>query len=249
MEISSNNQNATTFRLGKRLAKIASLVPDCSCVADIGTDHAYIPVFLVKNGVAKTAIASDIRKGPLERAQKTVSSNCCESSISARLGAGLETVSESEADVIIISGMGGILISEILKAGEKAARGASLLILQPMTATTELRLFLIKNGYSIKSESLVFEEGKLYNIITAAAQPVSGSYSPAELYLGRRESYKEEDAELYQKYCQNVIRKLNKRICGLEKSQNAQNKPELENLKELLKQIEETVGSQFPKTD
>ena len=236
----SNKSHTTTFRLGKRLAKIASLVPDCSCVADIGTDHAYIPVFLVKNKIAKTAIASDIRKGPLERAEKTIAANCCESSISARLGAGLDTVAAGEADVIIIAGMGGILISEILKAGEAAARRASLIILQPMTATAELRLFLAENGYAVTSENLVFDEGKLYNILTAAAATSPQSFPPAEIYLGKRSRYKGESAELYAKYRQSVIKKLSKRISGLEKSKNPQSKPELESLKVLLGQIEET---------
>lgn len=223
--------------LNPRLRKIAQLVPPNACTADIGTDHAYIPIVLVKAGVTPRAIASDIKKGPIQRAKTNILSHGLGALVETRLGAGLETLSPSEAEVIIVAGMGGILIADILEASREIVNSAQLLILQPMTASTELRQYLCENGYEIKAEYLEAEEEKLYNIITAVPNGCC-SYSTRELYLGR--GIGETSPELYPRYRDAVITKLTKRACGLEKASSPQSKAELKEIQKLLEILKES---------
>ena len=213
--------------LNPRLKKIAELVPPNVCTADIGTDHAYIPIVLVKSSIAERAIASDIKKGPLMRARDNICRYMLTDKIETRLGPGLETLSAGDAEVIIIAGMGGILISEILERSRKVTDSAELLILQPMTAVTELREYLTQNGYEISAEYLEAEDEKLYNII--AAKPLGNtSYSKKELYLGK--GLEETSPHLFERYKNAVLTKLNKRIEGLKKAQSQESKEELKHL-------------------
>ena len=108
----------TSPTLTPRLYTISNQIDKCKCFADIGTDHAYLPVFMCMTGKCERAIASDINEGPLKRAQNTVRQFGQEEKIQLRLGAGLDTLEENEADVIAIAGMGGIEISNILKIGK-----------------------------------------------------------------------------------------------------------------------------------
>ena len=102
--------------LSIRLKTIVSMIEECDSVVDVGTDHGYVPIYLVKNGVIKTAIASDINRGPVEKARKNVHLNNVSEQISCRLGSGLSTVNRGEAQIAIIAGMGGNLIRDILEA-------------------------------------------------------------------------------------------------------------------------------------
>ncbi len=219
-------------KLMPRLQKIYDIVLPCQTVADIGTDHAYIPVCLYLNGKCKNAIASDVGKGPLERAKATVAEYCAEN-ISLRLGSGLSTLSEKEADVIIIAGMGGILISNILSDSEKIAKNAKQLILQPMTAAPELREYLNKNGYIIKQEYLACEDEKIYTVMSVEIGK-DNLYSEAELYMGKNFDRN----ELYALYRKERLKKLDRRINGLALSQKEENKNRLQTLltlKEMIK--------------
>ncbi len=224
------------IHLNPRLKKIANLVPPNSCTADIGTDHAYIPITLVGSGITPRAIASDIKKGPVSRAAANIRAHGLEQKIETRLGAGLSTLSENDAEVIIIAGMGGILISNILKASPRIAKNAKLLILQPMTAVTELRKYLSENNYEITSEYLEAEEEKIYNIIVAKPNG-NTPYTLRELYLGK--DLCKTSPHLVDRYKQGVLTKLNKRIEGLEKSQNPENETELNETLKLLKILNE----------
>ncbi len=220
--------------LNPRLKKIAQLVPQNACTADIGTDHAYIPIVLVESGITPRAIASDIKKGPIQRAETNIRNHGLSDKIETRLGSGLETLSPGDAEVIIIAGMGGILIADILEASRDVVNSAKLLILQPMTAATELREYLSQSGYTVMAEYLEAEEEKLYNIICATP---SGQcdYSIRELYLGK--GLEETSPELFPRYKAAVLTKLNRRAEGLKKSENPDNQKELkkiENLSDIL---------------
>ena len=228
------NNFTKKIKLAPRLKKIAELVPVCGTVADIGTDHAYIPSVLVASGKASRAIASDIVPGPVARARATVRGCGLSDSIDVRLGAGLETVAEGEADVIIIAGMGGILISEILENSRSVTDCAELIILQPMTAVTELREYLGKSGYTVCGEYLVKEESKLYNIITAVPHG-NTKYSVRELYLGR--NTEKTSPELFGEYRKRVISKLHRRAEGLKKSALAENAARLEEIKGIITEL------------
>ena len=146
------------LKLTDRLLKIASLVDKDKKIADIGTDHGYIPVYLLNKNIINYAILGDINKGPLENAKKEVVRNNLLDKVDLRLGSGIEVLKPNEVDQIIIAGMGGVLINDILKANEPVAHSAEKLILQPMQSPEELRRFLYQNGYEIIDEYLVREE-------------------------------------------------------------------------------------------
>lgn len=162
--------------------------------ADIGTDHAYIPIALIKENVCKKIIATDLKKGPLEIAENNIKKYGFSDRIETRLGDGLSPLKENEAQQIIIAGMGGFLISKILENGKKTANRSEL-ILQPMNCQYELRKYLISNGYKIINEDLALEGFKIYNIITAAKGEQSEYknelyyHLPPELFLHPLFSY------------------------------------------------------------
>lgn len=155
------------MKLTDRLLKIASLVTKGKKVADIGTDHGYIPVYLLNKGDIDYAILADVNKGPLENAKKEVRHNGLMDKVDLRLGSGIEVLEKNEVDEIIIAGMGGILISELLEAKKEVVHSLDKLILQPMQAQNELRKYLLNNGYEILDEVLVKEDFRLYEIIIA----------------------------------------------------------------------------------
>ncbi len=136
-------------------------------MADIGTDHGYIPIFLVKKGICDTAIASDINKGPVLKAEKNVKLYGLQDKIQCRLGGGLKTIVPGEVDTAVIAGMGGHLIVSILEESAEVAQKMQALILQPVQHVEILRKYLYENGYEILSEDLCFDEGKYYEIIKA----------------------------------------------------------------------------------
>ena len=148
-----------------RLLAVASFVEKGSRVADIGTDHAYIPIWLIEHEIAESALAMDINQGPIDRANENIFKfGLCEK-IKTRLSNGLENLEENEADTVIIAGMGGILINEILNEAKEKHLGVKRFILQPMTAIEETRKFLAENGFCILDERLAKEEEKLYCVL------------------------------------------------------------------------------------
>lgn len=151
--------------LTPRLLNIVSYI-NGDKIADIGTDHAYVPLYIVSNGKCKKAIASDVRTGPVEIARANIKKHGFEDFIEVRMGSGLSVLSPGEADDIIIAGMGGELICEIIKADEAVARSARL-ILQPMNSQYELRHYLFENGFVIENEDISVEGFKVYNLIIA----------------------------------------------------------------------------------
>lgn len=155
------------INLTPRLQKIAELVPPNSKVADIGTDHGHISIYLLQSGRAKHIIASDVNKGPLESARKNIAEFGFEKDIELRLGSGLEVLQANEVDTVIIAGMGGILISQLLQATPIVTDSISTFILQPMQAQQELRRFLVSNEYKIIQDILVKEDLRIYEIIVA----------------------------------------------------------------------------------
>lgn len=154
------------MNLSKRLQSIANFVKQDSTVCDIGTDHGYIPVYLVKENISKKVIGSDISRGSLDKIIDLIKRENVEDYIEARLGDGLDILNDNEADTLIIAGMGGLLISEILEKG-KDISGIEHFILQPMVGAKELRKYLEKNNFKIISEDLVCEDRKYYEVISA----------------------------------------------------------------------------------
>lgn len=156
------------INLDKRLSTVASMVRRGSRVADIGTDHAYLPVYLVQAGICPSGIAADIRTGPLEAARRTVTEAGLTDVIALRLGDGLAPVAADKADDIVIAGMGGETIVEILSSADWVKDTRWRLVLQPMTRAEELRRWLLTNGFAITEERLVRDGHRLYPVMAAA---------------------------------------------------------------------------------
>ena len=151
--------------LKPRLRAVANMIPDCECFADIGTDHAYIPIAMLKEKTAKTAIASDIGIGPLKHAQENIKKENLENKIFTRIGAGLASIKMNEINGAVIAGMGGKMIRKILENDKEKAEATEWFVLQPMKNAPELRKWLVNNGYIICEESLAKEDWHIYEIL------------------------------------------------------------------------------------
>ena len=196
------------MKLTNRLLKIASLVNKNKRVADIGTDHGYIPVYLLNEGIIDFAILADINKGPLENARKEVRRNKLEEKVELRLGSGIEVLKKGELDEVIIAGIGGILIGDLLEANKEVAHSVEKLILQPMQAQEELRQYLLNNGYEIIDECLEKEDFRMYEIIVAK---YTGKNTPVEdeIYYEVGTKLIENKDELLEEFIENKMKKYN----------------------------------------
>lgn len=159
---------AKPLELPPRLQLLADLVPQGVRFADVGTDHAYLPVWLRLHQRVVSAIASDLRKLPLERAKETGRIYGADH-IDYRLCDGLADISPQEVDVIAIAGMGGENIASILAAAPWTADGTHTLLLQPMTHAEDLRIYLADHGYQIIKEALVYDRGTIYPVMVVQA--------------------------------------------------------------------------------
>jgi len=217
--------------LTPRLAAAAALVPVGARLADVGTDHGYLPVRLLLDGVIPFAVAADLRAGPLSRARETALRFHVEDKISFRLCDGLRGVREDEVDAIAIAGMGGGTAASILSAAPWTKNGKRLL-LQPMTALWELRGFLSQNGYRIEMEHIACEGKRLYSImeVCGGTEP---PLSPAEQWAGRQS-----DDPLRGAWLAHVSAKARKALAGQRASRNP-DEGELECLEGVLSGLEE----------
>ena len=153
------------MKLKPRLLAIAQMVKKNSIVADIGTDHGYVPAYLIQHQIAQKVIAADINRGPLNSAESTINVYGLEKYIETRLGSGLEVLLPGEVDTVIIAGMGGFLIRDLLIARPDIVQTVTTFILQPMVAQDELRRWLINNSFQIIEERLVKEDHRIYEIM------------------------------------------------------------------------------------
>jgi len=156
-----------TKGLKKRLAAVASFIPKGARVTDIGTDHAYLPVYLVESGICSRIIATDISAGPLVSARRNINGHNLGKKIELRQGDGLEVLKPGEVDVITITGLGGSTIVKMLEESPGVLDEVKRLILQPMGDEGPLRIWLTTHGWRIVDEKLVKEGGKLYVIVVA----------------------------------------------------------------------------------
>ncbi len=156
------------MKLSKRLATIAALVPPGSRLADIGTDHAYLPVYLVSEGIVPSAVAGEVNQGPFRAAGEALDRVGLTDRIDLRFGDGLAVLAPGEVDTAVIAGMGGPTIVEILDACPEVTASLSCLVLQPMLGGGVVRRWLAASGWHIVAEALVEEDGRLYEVIAAA---------------------------------------------------------------------------------
>ena len=172
------------FKLSNRLQKCADMVTKNSKIADIGTDHAYLPIYLALNKKISFALACDLREGPLKIAQKNISSHNLSGIISTRISDGLENINENEVDEIIIAGMGGNMIVNILKNCSWKDKISKKFILQPMKYENRLRKFLYENGYKIEKEEAVICSEKVYTAMLVKFIGKKISFTPEQEYIG-----------------------------------------------------------------
>ncbi len=178
--------NKNIPKLSKRLAAAASYVRAGARIADIGTDHAYLPIYLYKTGRVSGGVASDINKGPVDRARQNIRAYGADGAIATELCDGLSAVQGYAPDDIFILGMGGELIATIIDGAPWVKNGEIHLILQPMTHPEILREYLYKNGFEILDECVI-EDDKLYQIIVAryVGEQIAAEYDECELLFGR----------------------------------------------------------------
>lgn len=159
------------MKLSNRLKTIASFVPEGSKVADIGTDHGYIPIHLVQEGKAKHAIAMDVRTGPLLRAKSHIAQAGLSDVIEVRLSDGLLKLNKDEADCVVIAGMGGELMIHILEEGRALWDNIPNWVLSPQSELHKMRRFLMEQAFFVEQETMIKEDGKYYVVMRAVRTP------------------------------------------------------------------------------
>ncbi len=215
------------FFLSSRLAALAEQVPRDTTFADIGTDHALLPIRLLRRGVITRAIAADLREGPLQRARETARRHGLEAQISFRLGDGLSVLRPGEADTIAIAGMGGGTIAGILGAASWARTEGTLLLLQPMSAVRELRVWLQQNGFTVERETLC-ADGKWRYVCLAARGGQAPPLTPGEVWAGRQ--WRGMEAPLRADYLEDALARATRALEGIQKSRKEEDTPHREAL-------------------
>lgn len=230
------------MRLSDRLQTIANFIPKNTIVGDIGTDHGYIPIYLIENEISKKVIATDISKNSLDKIINCVKGTKYEKDIDMRLGDGLDPIKPFEVDTVVIAGMGGLLIRDILDKDKDKRDSITNFILQPNIATEELRKYLYENNFEIVDEKLVKEDGKFYEVIWAKK---GKAYVDQDIYYEIGEKLLANRDPLLEEFLNNRIQmneEILKELEGKETQRTMDRYRELtENIKELkvvLKKIE-----------
>lgn len=232
------------MNLSKRLKTIASFIPEGSFFADIGTDHAYLPCYVCLQDDKARAIAGDVTEGPYQSAKETVQQYDLEKEISVRLGNGLEVIQGEPVEVIVIAGMGGQLITEILTSGKDQLSTVKTIIAQPNTSEYIVRKWLLANHYTLTDEVILEENGHIYEVLVATKGDDKINYEESlieqQLLFGPK-LMAEKPAIFKQKWLQQ-LRKINNIIDSIEQADNKdQYKQKLIRLKQKINWIEEVI--------
>lgn len=215
-------------KLSERLRTVASFVKENTILADIGSDHAYLPCFLVHEGIISQAIAGEVVKGPFESAQKHVESEGLQENIEVRFGNGLEVISdEDNVQTVTIAGMGGPLIASILESGKEKLSKIDTLILQPNIHAKAIREWAIQEQWKIEQEVILEEHDKIYEILVLKKGIMQ--LSEKELLVGPILS--KEKSPVYQRKWNNELNEWRRIVNELNKIQGTdvlQKKEELE---------------------
>lgn len=205
------------IRLDSRLACVASLVKKCDCVIDVGTDHAYLPVFLLKNEVCKSAYACDVKKGPLENAKETVKDFGLEEKIETVLSDGLDNVKPEKNCCVVLAGMGGILISELLDRAGWLSDESVQIVAQPMSHAEYVRRFFYDNGFTITEEKTAADKRHVYLSLSAVYTGKRTVYTEGQLYYGKLFGNGDETSYRFLKQQYDRLKKRYDAICPDEK--------------------------------
>ena len=216
------------------LSAIPFLTRGGRCI-DVGTDHAYLPIYLVGNHIVAHAMACDINEGPIKSAREHIALAGMQDRIDTRLTDGLHGLEFFDADDIMIFGMGGELIVKILSEAPWVKNHKIGLILQPMSRASVLRAYLIENGFEISGEALS-ESGKIYQTIYARYSGQISQYNEEELLLGKRNI--ESPTPLFTRFVAHELSVWQRVLQGKEKSQGADTSEELQKIQLLTKRLE-----------
>ena len=222
------------IKLDDRLSAVASLVRNGKRVADIGTDHGYLVASLVENGICPSGIAADLRKGPLENARQTVIQQGLTDKIELILSDGLQNIPENSCDDIVIAGMGGNLIAEILEKAPWVKSENINIVAQPMTHAEVLRQWFIDNGFVINKEKTATDGKRYYCIISAGYTGKTVSHSESYIYTGEIKPVSETDI----KYLEKILTALTKKYDALMSA----NKEDPDNLKVIIDEMKTLLG-------
>ena len=228
------------MQLSARLEAVASLTKGSKCLADVGCDHGYIPIYLILQDKIQKAIAMDINKGPLLRAQEHIRQYGLEDKIETRLSNGVSALKEGEADTVVVAGMGGALTIRILTEGDQVLKGVSALVLQPQSEIESVRRFLQEKDYAIVEEKMVKDEGKYYpmmRVLHGKQEP----WTPEEYRYGKW--LMEEKSPVFLEYLakeERTYRKILEEIkrAGADPAREADVQENLQMVAQLLQSIE-----------
>lgn len=239
------------MKLSNRLETIANMVPEHTkngCVADVGTDHGFVPVWLLREDRAARAIAMDVRKGPLARAKEHIEQYGLSDRIETRLSDGLEKLMPQEADTVVIAGMGGELMLRILQDGEHVRASVKSWVLSPQSEFSAFRHGLEALGLMIRTETMLEEEGKYYTVMLVESGDMhyeqEYEYRYGKALIDAKSAVllkflKKEKAQYEQ-----IIAQLEKQTSDGAKMRLAELKEELNDMVQAIRAIEESEDSE-----
>lgn len=225
--------------LEERLAQLAAMVDQGARIADIGTDHAYLPIELVKTGKVDFAIASDVAKGPLKNAKNDIKQAGLQEKISARLGSGLVTIEPADQiDTVIIAGMGGKLMVDLLQEAKQRGELYPTLILEPNVGEPNVRKWLQDNNYQIIQEKIIEVAGHIYELIKAVHSQEKKPLTQKEIYFGPL--LLQEKSAIFNKKWQSQLKYQENLIDNLNKAKNKDTE-KIRQTADLIEMIKEVV--------
>ncbi|MCI8418771.1 MAG: SAM-dependent methyltransferase [Lachnospiraceae bacterium] len=255
------------MQLSKRLTALAGLVTAGHRLADVGTDHGYVPIYLIEQGQIPSAIAMDINQGPLDRAREHIRQFGYEAYIETRLSDGVQGLKVGEADTVLVAGMGGALVQKILEAGLSVLEKVPELILQPQSELYQVRQYLRRRGFWILREYMVCEDGKYYPILKVAPErteegvqteahdtkmgPVAedthngvdgrwASYTEADYYFGKVDL--QENPQVLLAFVEKSIAVQNHILDGLSRSGGPRSEAREREVAQMMEYLEECQG-------
>ncbi len=224
------------LNLSERMLMAAKMVRKGSSVADIGTDHAYLPAHLILNGISPKALACDVRKGPLENAKKTVETYGIKDKITLRLSDGFDEIEPCEADDFIMCGMGGTLMEQLVSRTYWLKDVKKRLIVQPQSHAEDIRRFLVENGFEILFEDACIDGGKLYCAMAAEYTGEIKEKPISYIYSGELPKCRKKEAKMF---LENINLRLKKKLEAEKIHGTAEN---AEYLEKVTNELEETIN-------
>lgn len=224
------------INLSERMLMAARMVRSGNAVADIGTDHAYLPAYLILRGISPKALACDVRKGPLENAKKTVESYSIEDKVTLRLSDGFDEIEPFEADDFIMCGMGGTLMEQLVSRTCWLKDKSKRIIVQPQSHAEDIRRFFVENGFEILFEDACVDSGKLYCAMAVEYTGKIEEKSLSYIYSGKLPECKKPEAKMYLK---NIHSRLRKKLEAERLHGTAET---AEYLKKVTDELEETIN-------